>query len=135
MSAADVYDYSWDLVRSKKGNLPKNRDTMDKKCQEWEDRNWKKWLNENLSFPFTVIRKEDEDDAYFTDIAKYAPFRLGHKMTVLKIFSDEDLYGIIMRVREGRRMGYVPLCDVEMTPRTDKSFWPVREYVVWFANR
>ena len=31
--------------------------------------------------------------------------------------------------------GYLPECDVEVTPKTDRNFWPVREYVVWFANR
>lgn len=31
--------------------------------------------------------------------------------------------------------GYVPLCDLEVTSRKDRNFWPVREYAVWFANR
>ena len=134
-AAPDGYDTSWDCVESEEGNLPKNEALMNKKEHEWQKRDWKKWVEENLSFPFTVVRKEDEDDAYFTDIAKHAPFRLGHKMTVLKISSNEDLYGIIVRVREGYRMGDVPLCDVEVSPKTDRNFWPVREYVVWFANR
>ena len=59
-------------------------------------------------FPFIVEHKEDDDDAYFTDIAKHAPFRLGHKMKVLKLSSEDDLYGIFVRVREGRRIGSVP---------------------------
>jgi|NGEPerStandDraft_6_1074524.scaffolds.fasta_scaffold110476_2 hypothetical protein len=25
--------------------------------------------------------------------------------------------------------------DLEVTPKADPNFWPVREYVVWFANR
>lgn len=33
------------------------------------------------------------------------------------------------------RVGAVPLCDLEARPKHDKNFWPVREYVVWFANR
>ena len=44
-------------------------------------------------------------------------------------------YGVIVQVREGRRKGYVPLCDFEVTSREDRNFWPVREYVIWFANR
>ena len=94
-----------------------------------------KWLERNLVFPFMIERKEDDDDAYFTDIAKHAPFRLGHKMKALKLESEDDLYGIIIKVRENRRIGSVPLCDVEVTPKNDQNFWPVREYVVWFANR
>lgn len=129
------YDSSWNLVMSKKGNLSKCEDALDKKYRQWKRRDWKKWLEKNLVFPFIVVRKEDEDDAYFTDIAKNAPFRLGHKMEVLKLYSEEDLYGIIVKVREKRRVGSVPLCDVEVTPISDRNFWPVREYVVWFANR
>lgn len=94
-----------------------------------------KWLEKNLAFPFMVERKEDDDDAYFTDIAKYAPYRLGHKMKVLKLSSKDDLYGIIVKAREGRHVGSVPLCDVEVMPKNDPNFWFVQEYVVWFANR
>ncbi len=129
------YDSSWNLIRSKKGNLPRSEEALDKKYQEWKKRDWKKWLEKNLVFPFIVMRKEDEDDAYFTDIAKNAPFRLGHKMKVLKLSLEDDLYGIIVRVRESRRIGSVPLCDVEVTPKSDRNFWLVREYAVWFANR
>jgi len=42
--------------------------------------------------------------------------------------------GIIIKVKEGREIGYIPLCDVEVKPKTDKNFWPVREYVIWFTN-
>ena len=135
MSAKDEYDSSWDLVESKKGNLPKSEEAWDKKYVEWEKRNWVKWLTENLTFPFMVERKEDDDDAYFTDIAQDEPFRLGHRMNVIALGSDDDLYGINVKVKENRRIGHVPLCDVEVTPKNDKNYWPVKEYVVWFANR
>ena len=129
------HDLSWNLIRSGRGNLPKSKGAFDKKYQKWKRRDWRKWLEKNLVFPFVVGRKEDDDDAYFTDIAKRAPFRLGHKMKVSNLSMEDDLYGIIVKVREGRRIGSVPLCDVEVTPKNDRNFWPVREYVVWFANR
>ena len=89
----EPYDPSWNLVESSKGNLPKSEAALDKKYQEWEKRNWWKWLEKNLVFPFIVERKEDDDDAYFIHIAKHAPFRLGHKMEVLKLSSEDDLCG------------------------------------------
>jgi hypothetical protein len=46
-----------------------------------------------------------------------------------------ERYGINVKVREGRRTGYVPLSDLEVTSKDDKNYWPVREYVVWFANK
>ena len=129
------YDTSWDLKESEKGNRPYNEEAFDKIYKKWQKRSWEPWLHENLTFPFVVKRMEDDDDAYFTDIAEREPFRIGHEMNVIGIESEDDLYGIILKVREGRRVGNVPLCDVEVVDRKDPNFWPVREYVVWFANR
>jgi hypothetical protein len=56
-------------------------------------------------------------------------------MDVLELAEEEVDRGMMVRVREKGQVGYVPLCDVEVTPKTDKNFLPVREYVVWFANR
>lgn len=121
------YDVTW--------NNPGNRkDFHDKYCQ-WEKRQWKAWLNENLSFPFDVKRMEDEDDAYFTDIARHEPFRLGHTFSVLSIGYEDDLRGIFVKVKEVGKTGHVPLCDVEVTSRYNPNYWSVKEYVVWFANR
>jgi hypothetical protein len=60
---------------------------------------------------------------------------LGHVMKVVSIEDEDESYGIIIKVKEGRKTGYVPLCNAEVTSKEDKNFWPVREYVVWFANR
>ena len=79
---------------------------------------------------------EDDDEAIFSDTARRQPFRLGHTMTAAGIAIEEDpRYGLLLQVTEGRRKGYVPLADVEVTPRDDANFWLLREYVVWFANR
>lgn len=129
------YDSSWDLKENEDGNLPGDEDAFDKIFAEWEKRSWGPWLRSNLEFPFPVERMEDDDDAYFTDIAKSEPFRLGHVMEAVDIEMENDRYGVVLKVKEGKRVGYVPLCDVEITSRDNKNFWPVREYVVWFANR
>jgi len=135
MPVENGYDRSWDLVKSKKGNLPKNEDAWDKKYQEWVERDWIIWLKENLTFPFMAKRKDDEDDAYFTDIAKREPFRLGHTMRVIGLEGQEPRNGIIVKVSEKRRIGHVSLFDLEVTPKDDPNFFPVREYVVWDANK
>ena len=121
-----TYDSSWDC---------RNEKLFNKKYQEWKQRDWTKWLKDNLLFPFKAKRMEDNDDAYFTDVAKYEPFRLGHTMEVLGLSSEDDLYGIFVKVREKRRVGTVPMCDLSVTSKADRNFWFVREYVVWFANR
>ncbi len=129
------YDKSWNLTKSEKGYLPESEEAYDRIYKEWQQRSWESWLNEKLIFPFFVKRMEDDDDAYFTDVADHEPFRLGHEMKVIGIDLEDNLYGIILKVREGRRVGYVPLCDVEVLEKEESNYWHVREYVVWFANR
>ena len=41
----------------------------------------------------------------------------------------------MIEVREKEQVGSVPLGDVKVGPKSDRNFWPVREYVIWFANR
>ena len=123
----DGYDSSWDESG--------NEGAWERKYREWKKRDWNAWLKDTLSFPFEVHREQDEDDAYFTDVAKTQPFRLGHVFKVIGIEYDDAWTGMIVKAREGRNTGYVPLCDVEVIAKSDKNYWPVREYVVWFANR
>ena len=94
------YDSSWDLEENEDGHLPSDEDAFYKIYAEWEKRSWDPWLGNNLKFPFTVERIEDEDDAYFTDIAKSEPFRLGHVMKVIDIEIEDSHYGIILKVKE-----------------------------------
>lgn len=124
---AENYDSSWDLNGSE--------DKFDEKFSEWEKRSWEDWLRSNLKFPFPVKRMEDRDDAYFSDAVKSEPFRLGHVMNAVDIDMEDEHYGIILKVKEGRLVDYVPLCEVEVTLKQNENYWPVREYVVWFANR
>jgi hypothetical protein len=56
-------------------------------------------------------------------------------MNAVAIDMEDETYGIILKVREGRRVGAVPLCEVEVTLKENENYWPVREYAVWFANR
>ena len=131
----DTDDHDWDPRKSSRGKLPTSGEAFEKKFEEWAERDWPKWLLQQLAFPFTVTREEDEDDAYFAAGAAKAPFRLGHKMEVVGLAEEDVDQGMIVKVKEKNRTGFVPLCDVEVRPKTDKNYWPVREYVVWFANR
>ncbi len=123
---SNMDDHRWDLH---------DDDAFDRKMEEWAARDWPDWLTRNLIFPFTVSREEDEDDAYFAPGAAKAPFRLGHKMEVLEVAEEDVDQGVMVKVREKGQIGYVPLADLEVKPKTNQNFWPVREYVVWFANR
>ena len=125
----------WDLHKTSDGYVPRDPEAFDRKRAEWEERNWWAWLEGKLAFPFTVERIEDEGDAYFREDAQEEPCRLGHRMRVLGLLDEEEDYGIFVSVEEGPVTGDVPLADLEVLPKEDPNYWPVREYVLWFANR
>lgn len=120
------YDSSWD---------DDNEDLFNEKLSEWEERDWKDWLEDNLQFPFMAKREEDMSANPFSKTDENKLFKVGHTMKVVEIEDEDESYGLIMKVREGRKTGYVPLSDLEVTPQKDPNFWFIREYVVWFANR
>ena len=126
MAKTDTYDPSWD----REGN----EEAWNEKHAEWESRDWSLWLSENLSFPFIADRTEDLNKDILV-LREEALFGIGHSMKVLSIMEEDETHGFIVKVREGRRIGHVPLCELQVTPRKNKNYWPVREYVVWFANR
>jgi hypothetical protein len=120
------YDSSWDGSGDPQA--------FDRKYRQWSKRDWPSWLEDHLSFPFEVKRVEDMDDD-FTHSATPRPFSVGHTFKVIALDMEDEGYGIIVKAREGRKTGHVPLCDLEVTAKTNPNYWPVREYVMWFANR
>ncbi len=124
----EPYDSSWD---------DDNEELFDQKYEEWKKRDWKSWLEQSLSFPFEARREEDESWSYYEGcvIDEKKLFSVGHVMTVLGIEAEDGHYGVLVKVRERGKTGTVVLCDLEVTSKDNPNFWPVREYVVWFANR
>ncbi|MDJ0592072.1 MAG: DUF6398 domain-containing protein [Pleurocapsa sp. MO_226.B13] len=125
LNDSQIYDSSWDEG---------NDELWEQKYAEWSTRDWSNWLLERLTFPFQVERQEDLSANPF-EPDRDQPFSVGHEMKVLSIEDEDESYGIIIKVREGRKTGYVPLADVEVVSQENPNFWLVREYVVWFANR
>ena len=110
-------------------------DVFDLKCKEWEQRDWMSWLAERVVFPFKARREEDMDDADFRQGASSRLFQVGHTLEVLGLEGEDEMMGVIVKAQEKGQVGHLPLADLEVKPKTDTNYWPVREYVVWFANR
>jgi len=51
-------------------------------------------------------------------------------MKVIDVEND-DFYGIILKVREGRRVGYVPLFDVELLDGNEGNAVFIDKYLDW----
>ncbi len=123
MTINTEYDTSWDEG---------NHALLNTRFTEWKKRDWYQYLTEHLTFPFPAIRFEDGDASPFSSDA---PFGVGHTVQVQGVYMEDDMQGLIVGVKEGRRKGYLALCELEVTTRDHPCYWPLREYVVWFANR
>lgn len=123
---AEKYDASWDTDRD-------NQDAFDRKYEEWQRRDWMKWLTERLAFPFEIKRIENMEDNPFDP--ETGPFSVGQRMQTIGLDEEHWKYGMVLKVMAGKKKGIVPLADVEVTSRENQNFWPVREYVVWAANQ
>ena len=120
----EKYDSSWDTDLD-------NEDAFDSKYEEWERRDWMKWLTERLTFPFEVQRVEDMKANPFDP--ETGPFSVGQRMQATGL-EEHWKYEMALKVASGKNESIVPLADVEVTVRENPNFWPVREYVVWSAN-
>jgi len=84
------------------------------------------YLSSVLTFPFK---------AEVTEFQDRGPLHSGDILDVQEIDSVEDLYGLIVRVKKGRKGYYFPLCDLTPVDAKSSNYQPVRNYAIWFANR
>ena len=72
------------------------------------------------------------------------PFPVGCEVEVVGIAEGDfepDFDGVIVEVRGDKRgrckesEGCLPLQDLKVRPKDNPNYWPVREFVVWYANR
>lgn len=87
---------------------------------------WSRHLKKVLVFPFDVEIVEGNNRG---------PLKVGDKIRVHRISFVDDLYGVIVDVRLGRRKYAHPLCDEEALDKKSPNYQNVLDYVVWYANR
>jgi hypothetical protein len=89
-------------------------------------RAWAAYMEENLLFPF-----EADVDEY----QSRGPLQARDRVKVTGIALVDDLYGVIVDLRLGRRKYAFPLCDLEVIDKRSPHYQLVHDYRVWFANR
>jgi hypothetical protein len=87
---------------------------------------WENHLVKHLIFPF---------EAEVSEYQASGPLRAGDRVTVRRISTVDDLYGIVVRVAHRRQLVAFPLCDLEVTDERSPNYQLVEDYGVWFANR
>ncbi len=87
---------------------------------------WEEHLKTALTFPFAAEVSEWQERG---------PLRTGDEVKVLGIEESVDLYGLLVALRRGREKYVFPLCDLEVVDKRSANYQPLKDYVVWFANR
>lgn len=87
---------------------------------------WENHLEKSLQFPF---------EAEVAEFQERGPLQTGQKVMVQEITDVDELYGVLVAVKHKRRTFHFPLCDLEATNSKSANYQPVKDYVVWFANR
>ena len=88
---------------------------------------WEEHLDKKLRFPF---------EAAVAEFQERGPLRDGDKIVVTgNADATDEMYGIIVDVRVGKRKYAFPLCDLEVTDKKSPNYQLVKDYAVWFANR
>ncbi|MCB0189750.1 MAG: hypothetical protein KDE31_36010 [Caldilineaceae bacterium] len=87
---------------------------------------WEAYLAGHLTFPFEAVVDEFQERG---------PLQSGDRVRVLGIEMVDDSYGVIVKLRHGRKVYHFPLCDLKMIGRASAQKDLVQLYAVWFANR
>ncbi len=87
---------------------------------------WKQYLSKHLQFPF---------EAEVAELLERGRLRVGDRLQVTELFDLNDYQGLLVGGKRGSERLVFPLCDLEVTDEQSSNYQPVKDYVVWFANR
>lgn len=118
--------YSWSWLGEEGKRIQKVLAGVDEEGEMEVFRAWKNYLEKNLTFPF---------DAKVLGYQDKGPLQSGNKVSAKKISIIDDLYGIIIELKHGRKKFAHPLSDLEVINRDSPNYQLLNDYGTWFANR
>lgn len=87
--------------------------------------NWLNFLENELKFPFEASIQESENfELQWKDV-----------VNVKKIEGFEDMYGILLEIRKGRRKYIFPLCDLEIIEKQSKNRFIIEAFLEWWTEK
>ncbi|MCL2323933.1 MAG: calcium-binding protein [Oscillospiraceae bacterium] len=96
-----------------------------------EKRNWEKFMTENMTFPFNGVIAEAQGNIFSEE---KGPINYGDKVIVKKVVGEDDLYGVIVEIKLGKKSYDFPLCDIAALDEKSANYKILDNYRVWFAN-
>ena len=88
---------------------------------------WRDHFEKSLTFPFKAVVDEAQE--------RRSPVRAGDRVKVLALDEVDDLYGVMVRVKQKFSTFSLPLCDLKALDEASPNYQPVYLHAVWFANR
>lgn len=85
---------------------------------------WQNYLEDHLQFPFEAEIIDEPE-----------PLEIGDVIKVTAIDGYDDLHGIIVKARLGRKQYSFPICLLEPVEKVSKNYQLVDDYNFWFCNR
>jgi hypothetical protein len=89
-------------------------------------RAWQACLLANWPLPCDAVVDEDHS---------HGPLHVGDRVKVLGFSAVDDLYGLIVHVRLGRRQYDYPLCDLKVSAQASPAHQLIDDYRTWHANQ
>jgi hypothetical protein len=86
---------------------------------------WNEYLEENLPFPFEAVVDKWQERG---------PLQSGDKVRVHAFEYADDHYGIIVKLRHGRKQYHLPLCELAAADEKSPEYHLIDLYRIWFAN-
>ena len=99
-----------------------------------KERNWDEYLAEKLSLPFEAIVIEISDEEFF-GVGDPEPIRYEDKLIVVSVDFEDDLYGVLVSVKKGRKKYAYPLIDLEPADKNSANAKLIHNYGTWFSCR
>lgn len=94
---------------------------------EWDVMNaWGEYLEKKLQFPFETVISEYQERG---------PLSQGDTLIVLSISLLDELDGIIVTCKKGRKQHGFPLADLKVIEKNSINAELVQAYCTWFANK
>ena len=88
---------------------------------------WEEYFDKTLKFPF---------EAFVSECMMRSRVRVGDRLLVTGFADlDDEMYGLLIEGKHEREHIVFPLCDLEVIDKKSRNYQPVKDYVVWFANR
>ena len=89
-----------------------------------QENKWFDFLKSELTFPFDTIIEESENPGLkWNDLVK-----------VKGIAGFEDMYGILVEIRKGRKKYIFPLCDLEIIDKNSKNYFIIDKFLSWWTD-